>query len=251
MKLNNKIFSYLVIPVLLFVIWYIIYIFGIFNPLMFPNPIKIILEFFRLLSDKEMLFNITRTLWRVIGAIIIGALIGVPLGLLFGYFEKLYTIFEFVIDFFRSIPVTALFPLFMLFFGIGNLSKIVLASWMISLIILVNTAYGVRHSNKSHLKMAKVYGVKKSYLFTNVIFFGAMPYIFSGLRIGVSLALIIIIVTEMFIGAVDGLGYAILDAQLAYRIPEMYAIIILTGIIGYLLNRAFLFSEKKMIHWTR
>lgn len=251
MKLNNKILSYLVIPVLLFIIWYAIYIFRIFNPLMFPNPFNIMLEFFRLFSDNEILFDITRTLWRVIGAIIIGSLIGVPLGLLFGYFKRLYAMFGFVIDFFRSIPATALFPLFMLFFGIGNLSKIALTSWMISLIILVNTAYGVRHSNKSYLKMAKVYDVKKSYLFTNIIFFGAMPHIFSGLRIGVSLALIIIIVTEMFIGAVNGLGNAILNAQLIYDIPKMYAIIILTGVIGYFLNKIFLFIEKKQIHWIK
>jgi len=170
--------------------------------------------------------------------------------LFFGYFEKIYSMFEFIIDFFRSIPVTALFPLFMLFFGIGNLSKILLGAWMVSLIILVNTAYGVRHSNKSYIKMARVYKTTKKYLFTNILFPGALPSIFSGLRIGASIALIIIIVTEMFIGSVNGLGHAILDAQLMYKIPKMYALIILTGVLGYTLNKIFLAIEKNKIHWT-
>ena len=138
----------------------------------------------------------------------------------------------------------------MLFFGVGNLSKIALGAWIATLVIIVNTSYGVRHANKSYLKMAKVYNTSKKYIFTSVIFPGALPNIFSGLRIGVSLVLIVVIVTEMFIGSVNGLGHAILNAQFSYEIPLMYALIILTGVVGYLLNRIFLLIEKKTIHWT-
>jgi len=251
MKLKNKIITYLVIPILIFSAWIVIYWLGVFNRLMFPNPFEIILEFINMFSNKEIISNLLRTLVRVIDAIIIGAFIGIPFGLFFGYFKKIYLMFEFIIDFFRSIPVTALFPLFMLFFGIGDLSKIILASWMTGLIILVNTAYGVRHSNKAYLKMARIYNVKKSYLLPNIVFYGALPHIFSGLRIGTSISLIIIIVTEMFIGSVNGLGYAILNAQLMYEIPKMYAIIILTGVLGFLLNKFLLIIEKRVIHWTK
>ncbi len=251
MNQKDKIFSYFIVPISLFVAWLILYWFGIFNRLMFPNPINIFSEFFMLFLDKNMIYNLLMTLWRVLSALAIGIFIGVPFGLFFGYFKKIYILFEFIIDFFRSIPVTALFPLFMLFFGIGNLSKIILASWVVIFIILINTAYGVRHSNKSHLKMAKVYGVKGYYLFFNIVFYGALPHIFSGIRIGASIALIVIIVAEMFLGAVNGLGHAILNAQWSYQIPKMYAIIILTGIFGYLLNKFLLAIEKKMIHWTK
>jgi len=250
MKLSNKFNSYLIIPLLLFACWYLIYIIGIFNPLMFPNPFLILSEFFELFLRKKVLIDIFQTLWRVLSSLIIGALIGIPLGLFLGSFKNLYNLFEFTIDFLRSLPPTAIFPLFMLLFGIGNLSKIALSSWLICLILLVNTAHGVHHSNKSYQKMAKVYSVKKRYLFTNITFFGTLPGIFSGLRIGISLALIVIIVTEMFIGAVDGLGYAILDSQLLYEIPRMYSIIFLTGLIGFSLNKIFLIFERRIIHWT-
>ncbi|HIH20405.1 TPA: ABC transporter permease, partial [Candidatus Micrarchaeota archaeon] len=74
--------------------------------------------------------------------------------------------------------------------------------------------------------------------------------IFAGLRIALSLGLIVAIVTEMFIGTTVGLGRRIIDAQLVYRVPEMYAAIILTGILGYVLNRLFLWYERRTIHWS-
>lgn len=250
MKLKNKIFSYLLVPFCIFLFWIFLYYIGIFNKLMFPNPISVIIEFIKLFSNKILLLDLSKTLLRVINASIIGIFIGVPFGLFFGYFKKIYSLFEFMIDFFRSLPATALFPLSMLFFGIGDLSKIFLTAWMVSLTILINTAYGVKHANKSYLKMAKIYKLDKRYLFNHIVFPGALPNIFSGLRIGVSLTLIIMIVAEMFIGSVNGLGYAILDAQIRYDIPRMYAIIILTGILGYGLNKILLLIEKKTIHWT-
>ena len=246
----NKLISYIIVPIGLFLISLAMYYLGIFNRLMFPNPIKVIDQLISLFFIGETYSNIFLTLSRVISGIIISMIIGVPFGLLLGYFDKVYDMFEFIIDFCRSIPATALFPLFMLFFGVGNLSKIFLSAWIATLVIIINTSYGVRHANKSYIKMAKIYNSSRRFIFTSVIFPGALPNIFSALRIGVSLVLIVIIVSEMFIGSVNGLGHAILDAQLSYQIPTMYALIILTGILGYLLNLLFLLAEKRTIHWT-
>ena len=246
----NKLKSYTIVPVGIFLVALLIFYLGIFNKLMFPNPFIIIKQFLALIISREIYSDLFLTLSRVILGTGISILIGVPFGLVLGYFNKLYDMFEFVIDFFRSIPVTALFPLFMLFFGVGNTSKIMLGAWIATLIIIVNTSYGVRHANKAYLKMAKVYKISKKYTLSHIVFPGALPNIFSGLRVGVSLVLIVVIVTEMFIGSVNGLGHAILNAQLMYNIPEMYALIIITGILGYLLNRLFLALEKRTIHWT-
>jgi len=138
----------------------------------------------------------------------------------------------------------------MLFFGIGNTAKILLGAWIATLTIIINTSYGVKHANKAYLKLAKVYKTSKRYTFLHIIFPGALANIFLGLRVGVSLVLIVEIVTEMFIGSVNGLGYAILNAQLMYNIPEMYALIMITGVLGYLLNKLFLALERRTIHWT-
>jgi NitT/TauT family transport system permease protein len=246
----ERLIQYVMVPLGIFFIALLIYYIGLFNRLLFPNPIKVLVDFLRLFTIETTYFDTLLTLARVVGGTLISALIGIPLGLLLGYFNKLYNTLEFMIDFLRSMPVAALFPLFILFFGIGDLSKIVAGAWLATLIIIVNTSYGVRHANKSYIKLAKIYNTSKKYVFLNVIFPGALPSIFSSLRIGVSMVLVVIIITEMFMGAVNGLGYSIINAQFAYRIPELYALIILTGIIGYVLNRLFLWVEKRAIHWT-
>ena len=250
LKIKYDLLKDYIVPISIFLAALLIYYLGIFNKLMFPNPFSIIKQFFVLMISKEIYSEIFLTLNRVILGTIISILIGVPFGLVLGYFTKLYDMFEFIIDFSRSIPATALFPLFMLFFGIGNTSKIMLGAWIATLVIIVNTSYGVRHANKVYLKMAKVYKTSKMYILLHIVFPGALPNIFSGLRIGVSLVLIVVIVTEMFIGSVDGLGQSILNAQLTYNIPKMYALIIITGMLGYLLNILFLTLERRIIHWT-
>jgi ABC-type nitrate/sulfonate/bicarbonate transport system permease component len=249
MKSNFRMLKYFVVPFAIFLLGVIIYYLGILNKLLFPNPIIILKEFVLLLFDKEMLANFGITFMRVFIAVLVSVLIGIPAGLVLGYNKALYYSFEFVIDFCRSTPPIALFPLFMMFFGIGNASKIVFAVWVAALIMLVNTSYGVIHINKAHFKMAKVYSAPKSYLFPHIIFPAAMPYIFAGLRVATSISLLAIIVSEMFVGSGDGLGHAILDAQLNYRIPLMYAIILMTGLMGYVMNQALILAEKRTIHW--
>jgi len=175
---------------------------------------------------------------------------GTPLGLLMGYFDKIYYSLEFIVDFFRSVPATAMFPLFMLFFGISDKSKIAITAFACSLIILVNTMYGVKHSGKLRMIVARTLKANNFQLFTKVMFPSALPNIFAGLRTAISLSLILIIVTEMFAGTIYGLGHRILNAQLVYRIPEMYSAIILTGILGFLMNNIFIKIERRVIHWT-
>jgi NitT/TauT family transport system permease protein len=91
--------------------------------------------------------------------------------------------------------------------------------------------------------------VKGFELFRKVIFSEALPQIFSGLRVAISLSLIIVIVTEMFIGTNAGLGKRIIDAQLVYQTASMYAAILMTGLIGFVLNKAMMALENKVVHW--
>jgi len=109
--------------------------------------------------------------------------------------------------------------------------------------------YGVHLGKELRIKAAKTMKVKGFTLFQKIVFPEALPQIFSGMRIAISLSLIIVVVTEMFIGTNFGLGRRIIDAQLVYRISEMYAVIIIAGILGYLINKGFIFGEKKIVHW--
>ncbi|MBF0275578.1 MAG: ABC transporter permease, partial [Nitrospinae bacterium] len=200
--------------------------------------------------DSSLWSDISMTLTRVFIAFALSALIGVPLGMLMGFFPKVESAFRLPIDFSRSIPATALFPLFILLFGTGEEPRIAAAIYGGSLIILMNTMSGVKQANIARIKAAKAYGAKGWNLFYYVLIPEALPSIFTGFRLGVSLAFVIIILVEMFIGTSSGLGHRIIDAQILYRIPEVYASIGLTGIFGYLLNLMFAYMEGRIVHYS-
>ncbi len=221
------------------------------NPLLAPTPFEVANTLWnQLLITGEIFPDIIATLWRVLIGYGIAIIIGITLGIFMGSSEKIYITLDPVIDFFRSIPATAMFPLFLLFFGIGDEAKIVLVIWACSLIIAVNTIYGVRNANRLRILVAKTMNTGKIDIFTKVILPETLPHVFAGLRIALSLSLVVLIVTEMFIGTNIGLGRQIIDTQLVYRIPEMYAAIILVGTIGYILNVTFIFFERRIVHWS-
>lgn len=246
--MNKKIY-YFIVPVVIIIFWFIITNLNLISPLFLSTPQDVFLEIIRLFSSGEIIPDILFTLYRTFLGFIIACLIGIPIGLLMGYSNKIYSSLEFIVEFFRSIPATALFPLFLLFFGIGNQSKIALAAWAAGLVLIINSMYGVHMSKSLRIKAAKTMNIKGFNLFKKIIFPEALPQIFNGMRIAISLSLIIVIVTEMFIGSNFGLGYRIVNAQIVYKIPEMYATILITGILGFLINKGFISAERKIVHW--
>ena len=221
------------------------------SALFLPTPDEVASTLYQqLFVTGEIWSDIWATFARTAAGFVIGGFLGVLLGIALGMAPRIYAGLELLIDFFRSIPATALFPLFLLFFGIGDEAKVAVAVWVSVLIVLVNTSYGVRHASKLRLMAAKSFRPSQFKLFKDVVLYEAAPHIASALRIALSLSLVVVIVTEMFIGTNVGLGHRIIDAQLVYRTPEMYAAIILAGVLGYLMNQGFLLSEKRLIHWS-
>lgn len=244
-KIKYTIISFTV----LLIIWQLCFSLKLISPIFFPSPLEVAKELTLELIKGEILKDIAATLMRMLIGLTSAVLIGIPIGLLMGYSKTIYNFLEPVVDFFRSIPPPALFPLFMLLFGIGNLSKIFPVIFACSFYILISTMYGVRNVKKTRITAAKIHNITKFDLFKKIIIPEASPYIFSGLRIAISLSLILVIVFEMFVGTKLGLGQRIIEAQLIYNISSMYSAIIIAGIIGYVLNKAFVSFEKKIIHW--
>ncbi len=237
-------------PVLLFLLWASVTKLHLVDTFFLPDPFTTTAKLFDLIWSGSVSGDIFATLARVGLSFFIAVIIGVPLGLWLGTSEKYYRSVEFIIDFFRSTPATALFPLFLLIFGITDVSKIAVTAFACLLIILFNTAYGVMHSRKSRILAVQIMGASKTQIFRKVVFWESLPQTFIGLRHAISMSLVVIVATEMFIGTTTGLGRRIIDAQITYEIPTMYATILLTGIIGYLLNLLFIFAEKKFLHWS-
>lgn len=237
------------VPLILIALWWVSVMAGIANPLFLPSPLEVFKTLGTLIVTNQVTNDVGLTLGRTITGFLISSVIGIVFGLLIGFDRRVYNYFEFIIDFLRSIPATALFPLFILFFGVGDLAKVTVVVFSCSLIVLINTAYGVINSRKTRLVMIQMYGASPLQKFTKVVLPEALPQIFVGLRTAVSIALILVVVTEMFIGTTVGLGFRIYNAQMVYRTAEMYAAILLTGILGYVLNKFFSVLERKLIHW--
>lgn len=237
-------------PLALLIIWYLLTLFRLAHPLLLPSPIKVGKEFVLMFVSGNIAADLGSTLYRVAIGFVLASLIGIPIGLIMGYSERIYNWCEFLVDFFRSIPATILFPLFMLVFGLGDRAKIAVVVFGCTFLILVNSMYGVRNSKQTRILGVQSMKATKWEIFTKVIFPGALPEIAGGLRISVSIALIIVIVIEMFVGTKQGLGRRISDMHAMFEVAQMYATIILAGIVGYILNQTLFFLERRVIHWA-
>jgi sulfonate transport system permease protein len=219
------------------------------DPVLLPSPVA---TFGSLWSGMEgtLGFDFLKTVYRTAAATLIAAVIAIPLGIVLGSSERLYRSLEFVIDFFRSTPASAMFPLFLVLFGVGDETKIAVAAFGAILVILFNVAYGVMNARKTRLLAAKVMGASRWRVLFDVMLLESLPQTFVGLRNGVSLALVIIVVAEMFIGSQDGLGHSVFEAQQLFDMPRMYAAIFAAGALGYGLNLLFLLIERRFVHWS-
>jgi sulfonate transport system permease protein len=235
---------------ILFIIWDAVVRAGWIKALLLPPPVATIMTLVQGLFGGALLTDFIVTVWRTLQAFFIAAVIGMPLGILLGSNEKAYRSVEFLIDFFRSTPSSALIPLFLLIFGVSDINKVAIAAFGAFLIVIFNSAYGVMNARKQRVMAAKVMGASRWQVFKDVLVWESLQPSFVGLRSAVSMALVIVIVAEMFIGSENGLGHHIIDAQQVLNVKSMYAAILAAGALGYVLNVVFLLLEHRIIHWS-
>ncbi len=234
----------------LLAIWQIAFWVEVVDRVLLPSPSAMFVAVWQGMSGGQLLVDFFRTVERTALSILYAGVIGIPLGIILGSSVGLYRSVEFVVDFFRSTPASAVFPLFLAISGPGDATKIQVATFGASLVILFNVAYGVMNARKTRLQAAQVMGASRFRVLTDVMLFESLPQTFVGLRNGVSLALIIVIVAEMFIGSIDGLGHNVLDNQMLFEMPRMYAAIFVADALGYGFNLFFLLIERRYVHWS-
>ena len=237
-------------PVLLFIVWDLAVRGGLIKPILLPLPFDALHALVSGLAGGPLLSDFLVTVSRTLQAFMIAAIIGVPSGVLLGSNERAYRSVEFLIDFFRSTPSSALIPLFLLIFGVSDINKVAIAAFGALLIVVFNSAYGVINARKQRVMAAKVMGASRWQIFKDVLIWESLQPTFVGLRGAVSMALVIVIVAEMFIGSDTGLGHRIIDAQQVLNVKSMYAAILAAGVLGYALNILFLFAERRIVHWS-
>ncbi|WP_407180270.1 ABC transporter permease [Bradyrhizobium sp. STM 3562] len=235
---------------ILLTVWELASALKLVDPVLLPSPYATFRTLWEGMMAGKLGADFLKTVVRTIASTAIAAGIAIPLGILLGASERVYRSVEFLIDFFRSTPASAMFPLFLVLFGVGDRTKISVAAFGAALVILFNVAYGVMNARKTRLLAAKVMGASPTRVLFDVMLFESLPQTFVGLRNGVSLALVIIVVAEMFIGSTDGLGQRVFEAQQLFDMPGMYAAIFAAGALGYSLNLLFLLIENRFVHWA-
>lgn len=235
-------------PIIFFILWFSLKKFFLPNDIFLPSLGKTFNAIGMIVIQNGWSDSIM-TLYRVTISTVIALSLAVPFGLILGYYSSLYRQYEIIIDFFRSVPATAFFPLFILAFGIGNTSIIALSSFVCFWVILINSIYGVWNCPKTRIKIVKSLGANIYFLFSRIIFFDALPQIMIGLRLSISLALVIVIVSEMLMGTKYGLGRIIYESYATYQYARLYGGILLIGTIGYGVNKLIVGMERRLIHW--
>ena len=220
---------------------------GLVNPLLFPALSKILASFLALIASGEIPAQVSRSMERAAAGYVLAAAVCIPLGILMGVFERVYRALEIVVETLRPIPPPVVIPVAMLFFGIGDGMKIFVIFFSCAWPILLNTIDGVRNIDRLLVDTARTFGLKGGRTIVQVVLPAAAPQIMTGLRISLSITLILVVISEM-VGSTDGIGYFILNAQRRLKIDQMYAGMIALALLGYILNQAFLFASKRLLH---
>ena len=235
--------------ILLLAVWAAVSMSGILNPFLFPSPDKVGGALFSLIASQATYTDLASTLGKIALALFIGSAIGLAIGILLQLSDGAFEIASPLIDFFRSIPATALFPLFIIIFGVGDATNTALATWICALYVAFYSAQGLRNTPEGIVDFAKSLRKKWHEILLFVRLPAAMPTIFLGMRTAASLAVVVVILSEMFVGTSSGLGKLMIDSAYTYEIARLYALILLVGATGFCINLAMETAEAKFIHW--
>jgi len=214
----------------------------------FP-PLRTIVETFgKLWFSPQAIHNIAPSLVRFSIGYIAAAFLGIAIGIPVGASRNLRNVLEPVLEFLRAIPPPVLVPVLILFAGLGNEMKALVIVFGCVWPVLLNTVAGVRALDEVLAEVVRSYRIGPVARFWHFILPGASPQIFTGLRQSLSIGIILMVISEMF-AARDGIGFALVQYQRSFAIPEMWSAIILLGIIGIVLSMIFRAFEAWILGW--
>jgi ABC-type nitrate/sulfonate/bicarbonate transport system permease component len=180
----------------------------------------------------------------------IGIGLGVLIGLLMGASRVVYSLLEPITEILRPIPSPAYVPIAILFLGIDDEMKVFMIAFAAFFPVLLNAYSGVRGVDPVQLQTAATFGVKGRKLLWQVVLPSAAPFIFTGMRVSLAVALIVMVISEM-VAASNGVGYFILAAQRGFKVKDMFAGVVTLALVGYTLNWIFLAIENRVLAWHR
>jgi ABC-type nitrate/sulfonate/bicarbonate transport system permease component len=204
----------------------------------------------RLFLSNSVFQDVIPSLLRLLGGWALAVLVGVPLGILIGRSRNLSDFFNPALQFLRAIPGPALIPVFIILLGTESTMRVTLIAFGCIWPILLNTIEGTRTVDPVQLDTVKAFRIPRHARLWRIVLPAAMPKIFAGMRVSLSLAVILMVVSEL-VASTSGIGYRIQNAQIMFLLTDMWCGIVLLALIGYTLNWLFLKVEKRVLAWHR
>jgi ABC-type nitrate/sulfonate/bicarbonate transport system permease component len=220
----------------------------LFNPIFLPGPWVVAGALVTLAVKGQLWGHIAATLERVAIGFSTGAVLAVGIGLLTGYFRVIRNLVEPVVELLRPIPPLAMLPLFLVWVGIGETSKVGFITYATFFPMFLTTVHAVGQMDPLLVRAAQSLGARPSQLFFRVILPAALPDVLTGLRLGIALSFFVIVISE-FIGAEQGLGFLINDGRSFFLVPQMLGAAVLLGLFGYAGNALVRLAERRLLRW--
>jgi NitT/TauT family transport system permease protein len=235
-------------PIVMLLVWECFVRVGMLDSRFFPAPTKVIATLWEMIVDATLFTDLYASLIRIFGGLLLGAIPGLIIGLTMGLFPAVKAILDPIVAATYPIPKLALMPLIMIIFGLTELEKMIIIALGTFFLVLINTVAGVVNLDSIYWDVAKNYGASKKDYYLTVALPGALPMIFTGLKLGMGMALLLIVAAEMN-GASSGIGYRIWESYSIFNIPEMYVSFVIMAILGYVFTVVLDEIERWIIPW--
>jgi ABC-type nitrate/sulfonate/bicarbonate transport system permease component len=240
----------LISPIIVVIIWEAIADAGLVNAFLVPAPSAVFVTLGKMLWSLELIYDLADSLRRLVVGFVIALVISVFIGMLMARNHFVEFAIDPLIELVRPVSPLAIFPLAILWFGIGDSSKVFLIALACAFPIILNTYAGVRSIDVRFVRAARSLGANNFEVMQRIVLPGCLPQVFTGVRIAWGTALIVIIAAEM-IGGSSGIGYMILDAQQTFRVDRVFAGIIAIGMLGYATDLGFRALRRILLPWYR
>ena len=218
------------------------------KPLVLPDFLETMQQFFSAWLNKRIMRNMGITLWRVLLGSFYGLIVGSVLGLIMGYSEKVMTLLSPFVNSIRQVPIMAWVPLSIIWFGLGEGPTIFMIFMSAVFPLIINTIAGVTGIDRNYFNAARSMGANTAAIFRDIIIPGAMPGFLTGLRLAVGSGWMSVICAE-FIATSSGFGYMMIEAQERMQTSKLYALMIMSAIVGFAIDQLIRLVEHKLTSW--
>jgi NitT/TauT family transport system permease protein len=237
-------------PIAILLIWEACSRSGLADPLLIPPPTRVFADIGQLLISGELFGALWASFRRIFIGFSLAVICSVPIGALMARLRAVDDLVNPLVELVRPISPLAIYPLALLWFGLGDGSKIFLIALSCCFPIILNTYAGVKSIDVALVRASMSLGANPAEIFRRIILPGSLPHIFTGVRIAWGIALIVIIATEM-VGAIAGIGHMILYAQQTFLVPRVYSGIVVIGVLGFLTDLGLRALRRRIMPWYK